>query len=151
MSKRGFASSPFPARLTIAYYLATPFFLLLDLALGVNIRAAGLEQSPKVKYSYYALCILCGVATYFKPSLTSSVGLVESSVNILLLILGMMVPYYWLTSQALEDHFVRNPFTLEKVANFSISGLVWANVFYRSIPRSVGEDFLNVGGGWKRR
>ena len=126
-------------RLTVGYYLATPLFALLDFVWGVNVRAAGLEALRGPRYAYYALCLICGVVTYLAPSLTNIIGVAESSVNILVLMLGIIVPYYGMAEQVMSDRPVSNPVTAEHVVNFLISGFVWVSVFYRSsLPSRTG-------------
>ncbi len=117
-----------------AYYLATPLFLLFDLAWGLNVRAVALEQLPTAKYGYYAFCLACGVATMKWPGWSGPVGFAESSVNILLLILGVFLPYFAVIRAVSEGQAVTNPFTLRFLVNFVLSGAVWTIAFYRSLP-----------------
>jgi hypothetical protein len=119
--------------LTAAYYLATPLFAICDWLFHWNVRVAALEGQPALKNAYYAVCTTAGVATYLKPSLSRIVGLTESSVNIFLLVLGVMLPYWaGIGSFTGEEAFV--PFTTAKILNFLISGLLWVKVFYGSVP-----------------
>ncbi len=50
-----------------SYYLLTPAFILLDYAVGVNVRAAALDAMPLYKNLYYGFCILCGVVVFVWP------------------------------------------------------------------------------------
>jgi len=121
--------------LTAVYYLATPVFALCDWIFHLNVRVAALDGQPALKNSYYAICTAAGALTYWKPSLSRVVGLAESSVNILLLVLGVMLPYYSLIGSFNgEQAFM--PFTPARVLNFLISGFMWVRVFYGSIPES---------------
>jgi len=123
------------ATLTSAYYLATPAFALCDWIFHWNVRVAALDGRPALKNAYYAVCTAAGALTYWKPSLSRVVGLVESSVNILLLVLGVMLPYYSLIGSFNgEQAFM--PFTPARVLNFLISGFMWVRVFYESMPES---------------
>jgi hypothetical protein len=121
--------------LTAVYYLATPAFALCDWIFDWNVRVAALDGHPALKNSYYAICTAAGVLTYWRPSLSRVVGLAESSVNILLLVLGVMLPYYSLIGSFNgEQAFM--PFTPARVLNFLISGFMWVRVFYESMPES---------------
>lgn len=127
--------APAPGRidLTSAYYLATPLFALADWIFRWNVRVAALDGQPGLKNAYYAVCTAAGIAIYLKPSLSRMVGLAESSVNILLLILGLMLPYWSLVGNFTgEERFV--PFSVSRIVNFLISGFMWVKVFYGSIP-----------------
>jgi len=114
------------------YYAATPVFVLLDALGGVSVRATALDHAPGVKYLYYAFCLACGVVTTRWPPLAPPVGIAESSVNILLLVLGIMLPYFDAIRAIGEGRPVTNPFTPSVLANFVLSGGVWIAAFYRS-------------------
>jgi len=75
------------------YYLATPAFILLDYLGGISVRVAVLDHMPAYKNLYYAFCILCAVAVYFLPRRSAVVALFESPVNLLISILGLVLPY----------------------------------------------------------
>lgn len=114
------------------YYLATPVFFLLDALWGVNIRTTALDDTPILKYLYYALCLACGAATTLRPSLTAIVGVSESSVNILLTVLGIMLPYFrMLRSVAEGTEVLTSPFTPLLFVNFALSSVVGLTAFYR--------------------
>ncbi len=74
-------------RLIQAYYLATPLFFLVDVFLSFPIRVSALAD-PGLRYLYYAFALGCGVATRVRPKVGPYVGLAESSLNILLLVLS---------------------------------------------------------------
>lgn len=75
------------------YYLATPAFILLDYLGGISVRVAALDHMPAYKNLYYAFCILCGVVVCFLPRWSVVVALFESPVNLLISILGLLLPY----------------------------------------------------------
>jgi hypothetical protein len=75
------------------YYLVTPAFILLDYFGGISVRVAVLDGMPVYKSLYYGFCILCGVAVYFLPESSAIVALFESPVNLLITILGLVLPY----------------------------------------------------------
>ncbi len=76
-------------RLIEAYYLATPLFFLVDVFLSFPIRVSALAD-PGLRYLYYAFALGCGVASRVRPKVGPYVGLAESALNILLLILSVM-------------------------------------------------------------
>src|SRR5688500_14756527 len=75
------------------YYLGTPLFALADLALGVPIRAAGLEDPP-LRVGYYALAFLLGLVVYRWPDSSAFVGMGESAVNLAILMVSLMTAVY---------------------------------------------------------
>ena len=76
------------------YYYGTPVFILLDYFGGVSIRATVLDSMPFYKNLYYGFCILCGVGAFTLPWLTPLVALLESSVNFLMTVLAVFLPYF---------------------------------------------------------
>ena len=112
------------------YYLATPTFIVMDAVFGANIRVAALEHYPFLKYAYYLVCIGCGVVMRVEPRLSPVTALIESSVNIFLLVLGLLAPYYHLISQLSSERMVEaDVITSQLVTNFIISGTVWGISF----------------------
>ena len=114
------------------YYWLTPAFWALDVFFGANVRAAAFEGHSGWKALYYLFCLGCGVALWLKPSWTRLVGLTESSVNILVLILGFFVPYFQIIDQlaAGESAVDASPFTVEKAVSLLLSGVVCAIAFH---------------------
>ncbi|MCC5824408.1 MAG: hypothetical protein JJU44_14105 [Planctomycetes bacterium] len=78
-------------RLIGAYYLATPLFWLLDIGLGLDLRAAFLDGAG-ARLSWYVLCTVLGVIAWRWPAAAPLIGLVESAINFFLLIAGIMLP-----------------------------------------------------------
>jgi hypothetical protein len=76
------------------YYLVTPVFLVLDYWGGLSVRVAVLDGRPVYKSLYYGFCVLCGVAVYFLPKYSAVVALFESPVNLVITILGLVLPYF---------------------------------------------------------
>ncbi len=97
-------------RLIEAYYLATPLFFLVDVFLSFPIRVSALAD-PGLRYLYYAFALGCGVASRVRPKVGPYVGLAESSLNILLLILSVMLPIAQLPDRVFagESHHSRHP------------------------------------------
>ena len=85
-------------RLLQLYYLITPIFLIVDL-LGAPIRMAALTQNWRV--GYYVAAFVLGMIMRRRPALAAPLGLLESSLNILLLVLSIMLPIWAVYDQAL--------------------------------------------------
>ncbi len=75
------------------YHVVTPAFIALDCFAGVNVRVAVLDGMPLYKGLYYGLCVVCGAAVCLLPQSTIVVALFESTVNILITVLGIFRPY----------------------------------------------------------
>ena len=117
--------------LVAIYYWLTPAFWALDVFFGANLRTAAFEGHSGWKAAYYLFCLGCGVALWLRPAWTRLVGLTESSLNILVLILGVMVPYFQLIDRlaAREAVIDASPFTIEKALSLLLSGAVCAIAF----------------------
>jgi hypothetical protein len=128
------------ARLVALYYWLTPAFWALDVFLGANLRAAAFEGHPAWKAIYYLFCFGCGVAIWLRPAWTSLVGLTESTINILALILGFFVPYFRLVEELAsgETAVDAGAFTVERALSLLLSGLACAVAFHvhrSALPR----------------
>ena len=75
------------------YYYITPLFILLDYVWGISIRVTMFDSMPQYKKLYYGFCILCGVFIYAVPKLTPAVALFESSINFLVTVMAVFMPY----------------------------------------------------------
>ena len=125
------------------YYLATPIFIVIDAVFGANIRVVALEHYPLLKYAYYIVCIGCGVIMRLSPRLSPVTALTESSINIFLLILGLLAPYYQLVSQLSSERMVETDvITSQLVTNFIISGAAWG-ISFSSNPLVSGVNQRN--------
>lgn len=82
-----------PRRLFEVFYLATPLFAAVDLMFGVPARAAGIpDQGWRI--AYYGMLGGCWLACRYKPASAPMVGLGESSVNLLLLLMSVLLPIW---------------------------------------------------------
>jgi hypothetical protein len=124
------------ARWAWIYYAATPLFYIADTFFGFNVRVAAFDAQPGLKLAYYVACLGCGAISYWRPAWSAAVTLVESSVNILTLILGIMLPIYALPDAVLSGAAATHPVTLERVSNFIIASTVWSVLFYRTLWRA---------------
>ena len=128
------------------YFYITPLFILLDYILGINIRVSALETMPLYKNLYYGFCILCGICTYVIPRYSAVVALLESSINIMMLVLGIFLPYIQ-TITALMDDVLGADFTaleeslkVQPMLNLFIVGSCLILTFRKSIE-TIAESF----------
>lgn len=113
------------------FYLATPVFFLADWLWGINIRIVALDDMPWLKYLYYALCLGCGVLTAARPRLTHVVGLTESAVNVVLVVLTIpLAVARALNEMAAAAPVIHNPFTNLFFVNLALSTLVCLTVLF---------------------
>jgi hypothetical protein len=117
-------------RFIVTYYVLTPLFWFIDWTYGANVRMVALQDSEEWRALYYTLCMACGAALWVRPLWSHLLALIECSVALLLLILGVLLPYWRLADQIMADRFVANPYTPELVINFVIAGTVWLIAFY---------------------
>ncbi len=75
------------------YFYITPLFILLDYILGLNVRVSALDSAPTYKNLYYGFCILCGIGAFIVPGYSAIVALFESSINIMMIVVGVFLPY----------------------------------------------------------
>jgi len=113
------------------YSLATPFFVFCDVAWDWNFRVSFLAGYPLLKWGYYAVCLSFGLLSLRQDARFLPVmGLGESSVNILLLILSVMIPIFNLPAQVMSGEAISQPFGAMFFINFVISSVVFLYIFY---------------------
>ena len=97
-------------------------FVLLDFALGFNIRLAFLESLPMARVAYYGLCFTCLGLMLWRPAWTVLISAFESLVTLSALIIGMGMRTMLLTDRMLETGagFV----TIPEIINFLIAGSI---------------------------
>jgi len=110
------------------YYLLTPLFIVLDALFGLNVRVSGLA-SPELRYLYYGLCLLCALACYWQSRYSVLIAIAESSVNLLILLAGVMIPIVHLGDLA-GDAAANAGISGYNVINFLLSGGILLSVFY---------------------
>jgi len=123
------ARSARPSRLLEAYYLVTPLFFLYDLLVGASIRIAAIP-APELRYAYYALVFALGFLVRKRPRTGPIVGIAESSVNLLLLVLSVMLPIWNAVDAAASGGALDGAImTREKLLNFVVTGPVLVVAF----------------------
>lgn len=117
--------------LVTAYYLATPAFAVLDLGFGVPVRVWGLHD-PGHRAVYYAIVILAGLLCWSRPKVSPWVGMVESVVNLFLLILSVLLPIWSLPDALLAGDPLPHPLGALALVNVALSGGIMVTSFHRS-------------------
>lgn len=119
-----------PLRWPQYYYASTVAFALLDWLAGANVRAAGLADYPGMRIAYYALCVICALVVRLAPPWSAPVTLAESTVNIVMLILSVLMPLYTFDEETAPALSAAYP---QIVANFLIAGTAATVAFYQSL------------------
>ena len=114
----------------VGYYLATPLFALADLGFGLSIRVAGLDE-PWQRGLYYAGAFGCGAVCRLYPRTTPWVGIGESSGNLLLLLLSILLPIWSLPDAVMSGAEVSLPYDAQSLLNTLLSGAVLVVAFHR--------------------
>ena len=94
--------------------------MVLDFALGFNIRLAFLETLPVARIAYYGVCFTCLALMLWRPAWTVLISAFESLVTLSALIIAMGMRVMLLTDRMLDSGtgFV----TMPEIVNFMISG-----------------------------
>ena len=125
------------------YYTITPAFILLDYIWGINVRVAALDNAPLYKGLYYGFCILCGVIIYLVPRSSSFVALIESTIIIMLTVMGFLSSYVQILSQAFDamnaDFETINILRPQYIINLFLAGGIACITFIKS-QRELGID-----------
>lgn len=113
------------------YYAATLLFLLLDFAVGVNVRVAFLEPFPVARLAYYIICFVLLALMLWRPSWAVVIGVVESLTALVALIFTMALRVMIVTDEMIETG--RGFVTMEEMSNY----LIAASVAYWSYIRGI--------------
>lgn len=123
--------------ITSLYYYMTPLFIVLDYLGGVNVRVAVLDSMPLYKNLYYGFCVFCGIGMYALPWCTPIVALIESTINILLIVLAVFLPYIQVVMESdniLESNWeAASAFTIPRIVNLVLAGTVAIFAFHGSL------------------
>lgn len=131
---------PDSRRIFVLYYAATALFVVLDFALGFNIRLAFLESLPLARIAYYGVCFACLALMLWRPAWTVLISAFESLVTLSALIIGMGMRILIVTDSMLETGtgFV----TMPEIVNFIISGGIAYIAWVKGIMRLQGKNRL---------
>jgi len=117
------------------FYLGTPVFVLLDYFFEINFRVAALGGSASwssYKWLYLGVCFLIGVIGLKSQLLQAKLSLLECSVNILLLCLGVFFNIGSYVDETLVGADVQFEFGLFEIFNLLLSGGIFLITFYNN-------------------
>ena len=124
---------PNPNRILVLYYGATAVFLLLDYAIGFNIRIAFLESYTEARLAYYGVCFACLGLMLWRPAWTVLISAFESLVTLSALIIGMGMRTLLVTDRVLDTG--SGLITMPEIYNFMISGGIAYVAWVKGINR----------------
>jgi hypothetical protein len=114
------------------YYLASPLFFLAGLWWGMEVRVTFIPD-PGWRFLYYLVLTSLGLLSYFLPRVAAWVALGESSLNLFLIMLWILLPIYALPGDALGAGPVSLPYTAGQVlVNGLLAGTFFLFGFYRA-------------------
>lgn len=115
------------------YYAATAVFLVLDFALGFNVRLSFLQPYPEARAACYGICFACLALMIWRPALTEFIGAFESLLTLIALILSMgmraIVPTYRMLDAA------GGLITTQEIINSVLAGSVAYVAWVKGIGR----------------
>lgn len=124
-----------------AYYLLTPLFVLLDVAVHLPVRVAGLEE-PTHRAAYYAVIFGLGLLCRWQPAVAPWVGMLESAGNLFLLVLSVLLPIWTLPEAVWSGGELTVGLDGPGMVNVVLSGGVLILAFHRhrhAVRRPGGE------------
>lgn len=113
------------------YYYLTPLFFIADFLWDQSFRVAGLGD-PVYRHYYYGFCLACAMVCYLTPRLSSLVTLFESSINMAILVLGIMLPVIN-AGNTLEAGGSEIGLSVQRLINFIFAGSLICYSFYNSL------------------
>lgn len=113
-----------------AYLLATPAFVLADLAFDMPFRVAALADS-NWRFLYYGVSMLFGGLTYVRPAVAPWVGMGESATNLFMLLLSILLPIWNMPDAILSGAPIEGPFDQMSLINVVLSGSMLVYGFHR--------------------
>ena len=117
-------------RIIQGYYWSIFLFMILDYGFGINIRITGFIYHPVLKSLYYLFCIICLYLIYKFPDKAAKIGMIESSANIAILILGTYIPVFT-SYDLIEAGKIGGPgITAERVINMIFAGTINGIAYY---------------------
>ena len=135
---------PGPVQFIIYYYLSTPLFMLVDIIFGWHIRIPFFENDL-FEWIYYAGLFVCAVVCYLSPGASPFITLFESSLNFLLLLLGIILPIVMMPGELLAGETINTEtvqsFNTNVIFNFIFIGLILVFSIQTSIKNIHGRLF----------
>jgi hypothetical protein len=124
-------------RVLLAYYAATILFLMLDYGFGFNVRLAAFDAYPGYRALFYVAIFGCFGAMLWRPAWSTAIGVVESLIMLIALIINMALRSMIITDAMLETG--AGLITTAEVVNFAVSG----SVAYFSWQQGMAKLFGN--------
>ena len=122
------------------YYLATPAFAVADLGFGAPVRLAQVVP-PGGRLAYYAAVFALGFLCVARPRAAPWIGMLESSANLLILLLGILLPIWSLSDAVLSGTpFVAGGLTPTGAVNALVSGGALTLSFRRNQATALGRS-----------
>ena len=106
------------------YYLASPLFMFFDWLTGMSFRISGIE-SDTYRFGYYVLIIVCGIICWKIPKSASLIGILETSINYLILIVVPFTNYLEAVDQVYQGKEIEL-FSNTNGINFILNGCILA-------------------------
>jgi hypothetical protein len=114
------------------YYLASPLFFLAGLWWGFEVRVTFIPDAG-YRFVYYLVLSILGLLAHFRPKSAPWVALGESTLNLLLIILWILLPIYALGEDPLDQGQMGVPYTPSQVlVNGLLAGSFFVLGFYRA-------------------
>ena len=133
-------------QLISGYYLASPVFLLFGLWWGWEVRVSFLPDL-RSRFLYYLFISGLGLLTHFRPASGPWVAMGESTLNLVLIFLWILLPIYTLPTSDPGMGGAEVPYTVREVlVNGLLAGSFFLVGFYRAQAVITGR-FRRLGGG----
>lgn len=113
----------------VLYYLATPLFGVADLGFDVPVRLSTVLPH-NARLAYYAAVFLLGVLCLLRRGATPWVGMLESSGNLLILLLGILLPVWNLPLAVAGGGAPDMGFSAWNLGNALVAGLALTMSFH---------------------
>lgn len=128
-----YAARSAAANILLLYYAATFLFVVLDFAVGINVRLAFLEPYPAARLAYYAVCAVCLALMVWRPGSTELIGAFESLVTLIALILSTGMRAIIVSDATLEG--TTKLLTFPEIVNFLLAGGIAYIAWVQGISR----------------
>lgn len=118
------------------YYLVTPVFFVLQYFFEINLRLVIPGDSENIIIVYYIICFAASFIVFKNMIVGSIFALIESSVNIFLLLLSVMLPIF--NTGNIEPGTTSIKFGVSEIIHFMLVGSVLIYSFYMN-PLLLGK------------
>lgn len=109
------------------YYTATPVFFVLYYFFDINLRISIPGASDYWLYSYYLVCFIASFIVFKNITTGAIFALIESSINIFLLMLSVLTP---ILNFGLNPENSSIVFGMPELIHFIIAMIIFSQSFY---------------------